>query len=122
MKTLREGEVRFLARQIDKLWRVYDRARGSYPYQSPELGGEILQDVDKSSAEAEAERLNGLFVKKPKPKLEQKKGASKSKGASVEAPVEESIEVDIPELPDYGVLSEEEAARYEEGIIEKGVY
>jgi hypothetical protein len=121
MKTLRDGEIRFVARQLDKLWRVYDRARGSDPYSHPDLGGTVQQDVDQATAEAEAGRLNGLFVKKPKPpKLEQKKGASK--GASVEAPVEESIEVDIPELPDYGVLSEEEAARYEEGIIEKGVY
>jgi hypothetical protein len=124
MKNLREGEVRFIARQIDKLWRVYDRARGSYPYAHPDLGGTVVQDVDKSSAEAEAERLNGLFVKKPKPKLEQKKGASK--GASkIETETEAEVveeEVDIPELPDYGVLSEEEAARYEEGLIERVTY
>lgn len=119
MKTLREGETRFVAKMIDKLWRVYDRARGSYPYEMPELGGHIVQDVDKSSAEAEAERLNGLFVKKPKPKLEQKKGASKS----APDPEPEPEEVDIPELPDYGEpLTEEEAARYEDGTIEKGVY
>ena len=124
MKKMRPGEIRFIARQIDKLWRVYDKARGSYPYHMQELGGEILQDTDKSSAEAEAERLNAKYG----PKLEQKKGALKkgaSKSETVEAPapvVEDEEEVDIPDLPDYGVLSEEEAARYEEGLIEKVTY
>ena len=128
MKTLRDGEQRFLARQIDKLWRVYDRARGSYPYEMPELGGTIVQDVDQATAEAEAERLNGKFVKRPKPKLERetpKKGASNADKIRDTLAEEEPVieEVDIPELPDYGEpLSEEEAAKYEDGTIEKGVY
>lgn len=116
MKKMRPGEIRFIARQIDKLWRVYDRARASYPYHMPELGGEILQDTDKSSAEAEAERLNAKYG----PKLEQKKP---SKGKA-ETRTEETVEaVDIPELADYGEpLSEEAAAKYEDGLIEKVGY
>lgn len=130
MKNLRVGELRFIARQIDKLWRVYDRARGSYPYHMPELGGEIVQDTDKESAEAEAERLNKKFVKQPK--LERKslkeviEGAPNKKARPVaHPPVEESIEeeVDIPELPDYGEpMTEEEAKRYEDGLMEEVKY
>lgn len=123
MKKMRPGEIRFIARQIDKLWRVYDRARGSYPYHMPELGGEILQDTDKSSAEQEAERLNAKYGPKLEQKVAPKKGASKFETAEAPAPVvEDEEEVDIPDLPDYGVLSEEEAARYEEGLIEKVTY
>ncbi len=117
MKKMRPGEIRFIARQIDKLWRVYDRARGSYPYHMPELGGEILQDTDKSSAEAEAERLNSQFG----PKLEQKK-TKKVEAETVEAEPE-AEEVDIPELPDYGEpLTEDEAKKYEEGLMEEVKY
>ena len=120
MKKMRPGEIRFIARQIDKLWRVYDRARGSYPYHMPELGGEILQDTDKSSAEAEAERLNAKYGPKLEQKTAPKKGASKSETVEPEI---ETEEVDIPDLPDYGEpLSEEDAARYEDGLIEKVTY
>ena len=123
MKTLRVGEIRFVARQIDKLWRVYDRARGSYPYHMPELGGEILQDTDKSSAEAEAERLNAKYGPKLEQKTAPKKGASKSETVEAEETVEADLPVDIPDLPDYGEpLSEEDAARYEDGLIEKVGY
>jgi hypothetical protein len=117
MKKMRPGEIRFIARQIDKLWRVYDKARGSYPYHMPELGGEILQDTDKSSAEAEAERLNEKYG----PKLEQKKPPKKK--VEAEETVEADPPVDIPELPDYGEpLTEEEAARYEDGLMEEVKY
>lgn len=116
MKKMLPGEQRFIARQIDKLWRVYDRARGSYPYSHPDLGGTVLQDVDKSSAEAEAERLNTQFGDKPK--LERKSGASKKETVEVQPE-----EVDIPDLPDYGEpLTEQEAAAYEDGLIEKVTY
>lgn len=119
IKKLRPGEIRFIAKQIDKLWRVYDRARGSYPYHMPELGGEILQDTDKKSAEAEAERLNGKYG----PKLEQKKEKKQKKAGIETVEVDTSTdEAELPELPDYGVLSEEEAAKYEEGLMEKVKY
>lgn len=135
MKTLRPGEIRFLARQVDKLWRVYDRARGSYPYSHPDLGGTVQQDVDKETAEAEAERLNKKFVKaappakKSQPKIDteepEKMRAKRAPKLEREEPSiepETVEEVDIPDLADYGVLSEEEAAKYEEGLMEKVVY
>lgn len=69
MKKLRKGEVRFVVKEIEtgksSVYRVYDKARGSFPYLSEELGT-VQQDFEKeTSAAAEAERLN-ILVKERK--------------------------------------------------------
>ena len=97
MKKLAKGELRFIPKKIDKLWRVYDRANGSYPYSSIELGV-VTQDVSEADAQAEADRLNGIST-----------------------PVAPATEEPLPELPDYGI-SEEDRAKYEEGLFEHNVY
>lgn len=109
-KKLREGEVRFVVKKVDKKFRVYDKAHGSFPYHTPELG-EVLQDVSEEEAEAECVRLNSLKASKGSVKP--------SKGSDKETPTEPLKE---PEIKDYGVLSEEERARYEDGLMEKVVY
>lgn len=105
-----KGETRFVVKKVGKTFRVYDRANGSYPYQTPELGV-VVQDVSQAEADAEAERLNGLGVKNAPVKPEQP--------ADKETPTQTLPE---PEIEDYGVLSEEERARYEDGLMEKVVY
>lgn len=40
-------------------WRVYDRDTGSFPYRRPDTGP-VKQDTDQATAEAEANRLNGV--------------------------------------------------------------
>lgn len=70
MKELRTGEVRFTVKEIvngkKSVYRVYDKARGSFPYVSPELGT-VQQDFEKeASAVAEADRLNILVTKEKK--------------------------------------------------------
>lgn len=60
-KTLARGEVRFVVKKNDTSYRVYDREGGSFPYRTVELGT-VLQDVTELEAQAEADRLNELFV------------------------------------------------------------
>lgn len=109
-KKLLKGEVRFVVKKVDKKFRVYDKAHGSFPYHTPELGT-VLQDVSEEEAEAESIRLNSLGPLKALKQPEQP--------ADKETPTEPLKE---PEIKDYGVLSEEERARYEDGLMEKVVY
>lgn len=110
MKKLPKGMERFIARKVDKMWRVYDKARGSFPYEDPALGGKVLQDVPQADAEAEAARLNGKSIELP---VE----AEISDAKSVEGlPVkEEDIEA-------YDEMTPEEIAKYEEGLLEEVKY
>lgn len=116
-------------------WGVYDRVGGSYPYRTPELG-EVAQDLaTEVEATAEAERLNAQFVKQApvykKPAVADAAAGDllptprKKRGkpvAEVAAEVS-SIEEELPELPDYGdVVSDEEAAKYTDGIFEESKY
>lgn len=128
-KKLAPGELRFLARKIDAAWRVYDKVRGSFPYHNKELGGKVLQDVSQKEAQVEADRLNELFVKKAKsPEEKRAKGSAKKKptpstpevtGVLVEETIEEPEAewVEAEDLPDYGVMDEETAKKYLEGIL-----
>jgi len=110
MKKMAKGEIRFVVKKVGKTFRVYDRGNGSYPYGTREVGV-VVQDVSQAEADAEAERLNGLGVKNAPVKPEQP--------ADKETPTQTLPE---PEIKDYGVLSEEERARYEDGLMERVVY
>ena len=139
MKKLGKGEVRFIAKELrdgprTSFWRVYDRANGSYPYINPELG-QVLQDVTKEEAELEAVRLNELVGIAPGAKVPEltagdtaprkRKSAPPKKTERVEttptAAVEE-LEIIEFDLPDYGIMSKDERAKYEDGLIEKVTY
>lgn len=101
-KKLPAGMARYIARKVDKAWRVYDKARGSYPYEGAEVGT-VQQDTDEKTAQAEAARLNGV--------------------ETVELPVEEVSNVKEEEdIADYGEMSEEDRAKYEDGLMEKVTY
>ena len=57
-KKLLPGELRFIAKKyIGKTWGIYDKARGSWPIQTPDTGI-VEQGVTKEVAEATAEALN----------------------------------------------------------------
>ncbi len=63
MKKLRPGEVRFTVRPHrtgprSTVWEVYDRARGSIPAQTTELGRVKQCHSTEELAQAEADRLN----------------------------------------------------------------
>lgn len=111
MKKLRKGEARFICKKVDRAWRVYDVANGSFPYQTPELG-KVLQDVDYEECKAESNRLNEMVgiapVNVPMVKSSQ---APAKKISAAPPPVAETIEVDTwvssEELPDYGDLSDQ---------------
>ena len=123
MKKLGKGEVRFVVKKVDKSYRVYDRVRGSFPYQIPELG-KVLQVIDQALAENEALRLNELVgivpsvevnTSKPAPPAPAKKESSSKPPAT---PADMPDEVETFELKDYGVLSDDERAKYEKGLFE----
>ena len=124
MKKLRKGEARFICKKVDRAWRVYDVANGSFPYQTPELG-KVLQDVDYEECKAESNRLNELVgiapvnvpmvkssgsVSAKDMKVNSSPAPTKKRGAAP-PPVAETIEVDTwissEELPDYGDLSDQ---------------
>lgn len=116
MKKLHTGEQRFIVKQIDKLYRVYDRVWGSYPYQRKELGGTVLQDVSQAEAEAEADRLEQLVGQAPaKARVDKKQKQKKEELLEPETVEVEQSEDLVDELPDYGIMSEEERKKYEEG-------
>lgn len=57
-KKLMKGELRFIAKKyIGKTWGIYDKARGSWPIQTPDTGI-VEQGVTQEVAEATAEALN----------------------------------------------------------------
>lgn len=117
MKKLLKGESQFEIRERKKTFWIYDKKRGSYPLTWPEYGGKIGQGLaTKEEAEAEVERLNELVGIKPA--AEEKKPEPKKKAKAEKLDQEEPL----PELPDYGVMSEDERKKYEEGLIDKGVY
>lgn len=56
------ARTRFLAKKVGEgraaIWGVYDIARGSYPYQTAELGLVAQDHAKEADAQVEAERLN----------------------------------------------------------------
>lgn len=55
-------KIRFVAKQINKSWGVYDIQRGSWPVQTPELGL-VKQDLKtEAEAQAEADRLTASIT------------------------------------------------------------
>lgn len=116
-KKLAPGELRFIAKLFDakkKIWGIYDKARGSWPVRSPELG-EVKQDLKlELEAAEEAERLNAEHSVG---------GATAVAVQAVQAAVvvEEFaapvLATPVPDLPDYGVMSEDERKKYEEGLF-----
>ncbi len=124
-RKLAKGEKRFFAKKIDAAWRVYDKVRQSFPYHNAELGGKVVQDVPEKEAQAEADRLNDLFVEKVVAAEAPKKRARAGKPVPKMAKAESSETVEEPEdtwiseedIPDYGIMDEETAKKYTEGIL-----
>ena len=115
-------------------WRVYDRANGSFPFRTKELGEVAQEHETQALAESEANRLNDKFPvttaapkKKATPVTASARRVSKAKEAREKALADvedtETEELADQEIKDYGdVLSETESAAYTEGIFEKTVY
>lgn len=57
-----ETRIRFVPKQVDKAWRVYDTFDGSYPYQKPGLGRVAQDQATEALAQTEADRLNKLHL------------------------------------------------------------
>lgn len=93
MKQLAKGERRFIPKKVDRLFRVYDRANGSFPYRTPELG-QVTQDVTEAEAQAEADRLNEEHVGK----IIERKTAPVSKKQK-ELPAAPSKTIELGDLP-----------------------
>lgn len=131
MKQLRPGEERFVTKKIDKFWRVYDKVWGSFPYQRKELGGTVVQDVPEDEAKLECERLNKQFVntlpvkekpaaaKKAKPQPEPYKTKKQLEAEETIEPdsFTPAVELTEDEIPDYGLMSEEDRKKFEEGTV-----
>lgn len=111
-KKMRKGELRYIVKEkYKKLWCIYDKARGSYPYRMPGLGVIAQEHSDKTAAQAEADRLNEIAgITAPKT-VQAKKNA-----LAAPAPAPDPA-LETPELPDYGIMDEEQAAKYTEGIL-----
>lgn len=61
------AEIRFEVRKRDtasRLWNVYDRTVGSWPYRRPGIR-DVAQDADQATAEAEARRLAAYYQEHP---------------------------------------------------------
>lgn len=105
-KKMLPGELRFVTKKIDKGFRVYDRARGSFPFHSPELGGEVQQDHQaEEAAAAECARLNTLVASSRPPDKSSRK--SKKPGPTQKTqtdPEPETVQAD--EVEDGGQLGE----------------
>jgi hypothetical protein len=116
MKNLPAGMERYIAKKVDKAWRVYDKARGSFPYTNGDTGT-VQQDVPEDIAVSEAARLNGVTVKPETVEL-------KTKAAKNTTPAVEPDELPVKEedIADYGLMTKEERAAYEDGLIEKVTY
>jgi hypothetical protein len=54
-KKLAQGQRRFVAKKRDQTWWVYDKARGSWPWNIPGAGQ--VKSNFRSEAECEAEAL-----------------------------------------------------------------
>jgi hypothetical protein len=115
------GQLRFIPRLVDKLWRVYDRGNASYPYRTPELG-EVVQDVEKEAeAQAEADRLEAL-VKPKEADKKQKPAAKKRSGKSIQLPDVAAGDGDLLEAPEAYEMDEEAKKKYTEGLFEDVKY
>lgn len=151
MKRLAAGQARFVVKKIDSAWRVYDYAAGSFPYRTQELGV-VVQDVSEKEAQDECDRLNDEFMvsapapkKKPQMRDEdaiqraldadpddepyEPPSLKRSKARSKVAPPEAEVDLFTPaeevtedDIADYGVMTPEERAKYEEGLLEKVTY
>ena len=91
LKKLMAGEIRFIIKKVGSAFRVYDPARGSYPYSHPALGGTVKQDVPQKEAQEEADRLNKEFGSAPVAGSGKQKRGSKQKSAAAE-----TVELDRP--------------------------
>ena len=110
-RKLRAGEVRFVVKAIDHAYRVYDKMRGTFPYQTGELGV-VTQDVSEAEAELEAARLNakvGITVQAKQPAEKRKSSKSTVPPAIAEPLLENPTEpewVTEEDIADYGDLSD----------------
>lgn len=127
-RKLAPADARFVVRELRVLkgrgtrWWVYDRARGCYQQENPALGkGRLPQELEtEAEAQAEADRLNTLVLGtaiNAAPKA--KKGAKK---APAPASASDELELSADDLPDYGVMSESDREKYEDGLLEKVGY
>lgn len=119
MKKLLPGQLRFVVRQINKLFRVYDVARASYPYQTDELGV-VVQDVSEAEAQAEADRLEALT--KPAPSKKQAAGKRSSKTVQLEeVEVDDAAGAATADLEEFEVeeyeMSEDQKKKHEEEVL-----
>lgn len=67
-KKLAPGEIRFVVRPRQTgprttLFEVYDRARGTVPVQTPELGKVTQDHPTEGAAQTEADRLNAAHAR-----------------------------------------------------------
>lgn len=121
MKKLATGELRFVAKVwAGKVFGVYDRARGSWPVQTPELG-KVAQETSQADAEVEAERLNARVAKKQSQEVAAPKTVKAKKKQPVPVATGEdtpSVELDFTEIEGYEMTDEQrelqEAALKEE--------
>lgn len=127
-KQLQEGELRFIARAWDKkLWGIYDKARGSWPGQTPELGIVPQELESKEAAEEIADRLNkdhpvvaaASTLKKAKKKKTEPGSREKSSAKAPAADPAAAAPVPAPreeEIVAYDI-DEEKAKKYAEGLF-----
>lgn len=130
-KRLLKNEAQFEVRELKdlklktkkKYW-VYDKKRGCYPRVWPEYGGKIAQDLETlEEARAEADRLNILVGITPDmTPTKAEKSRKKNEAKKPEKLDSESESEELPELADYGLMSEEERKKYEEGLLEEVKY
>lgn len=135
-RKLRDGEIRFEVRKIDKLWRVYDKVRMSFPYHNKELGGKVAQDLPEKEAQVEVDRMNAKFPattgagdRKSSGKKKRTSQTSLASGTGSSRTVQAKDVPDVPDLEpettwidesqisDYGVFDDETAKKYVEGIL-----
>ena len=62
MTETNDTRIRFVPREVDKAWRVYDTFDGSYPYQKPGLGLVAQDQATEALAQTEADRCNELHL------------------------------------------------------------
>lgn len=117
MKKLLKGELRFVPRKVDKKWRVYDKARGSFPYTGPEYGGAVAQDTTEEMSVEESQRLNQLLGIGPKT-VELEPAAEVQED---QAEVQESSEP-VQEVEAYEELTDDQKKAYEDGLMENVTY
>lgn len=128
-KKLLPGQLRFVPRMINKLFRIYDVGNASFPYQTDELGV-VVQDVPEIEAQLEADRLNEQFpaapLKKEAPAKKtvgaKRKGGFPAAKAAKTTGTSKTVEAPLLEAPAEYDMTEEDKAKYTEGLFEEVKY